>query len=277
MKKISLLLLLFLSSSQSQILNELHSPENIRKFADYLFAEKDYLRSVFEYERLTGYEFNDTIQFKIALAYQYMEKNDLALEKFSDIKSKSVFYEESEREYYKTLLQSGSYEDLQSSLINKDEKDFQRLLYLSYLFTSNGLPDKQVFSEPFPLDEQEKILYFYNQKKESPYKSSLLSGLISALIPGSGKIYLGEIGDGIAAFLASSLFAFLSYDNFSNDHNFRGWLFAGIGFFFYAGNIYGSVAAAQIYNAKVDYEFNANLREYLQNKNYFLPGNDFIK
>ncbi len=277
LKKIFLLLLLFFATSQPQTLNELHSPENIRMFADHLFSEKDYLRSVSEYERLSGLEFNDTIQFKIAFAYQSMEKYEIALGKFSNIKPESVFHDESEKEYYKTLLQSGRYEDLQSNLINKDEKDFQRLLYLSYLFTSNKLLYQQNFLEPFPSAEQEKILYFYNQKKDPTYKSSWLSGLMSAFIPGSGKIYLGEFGDGIAAFLATSLFTFLSYDNFSHDHNFRGWLFAGLGFFFYTGNIYGSVAAAQIYNAKVDYEYNANLKVYLQNKNYFLPENEFIK
>jgi TM2 domain-containing membrane protein YozV len=100
---------------------------------------------------------------------------------------------------------------------------------------------------------------------------------MSALIPGSGKIYLGEIGDGITAFIATSLLAFLSYDNFSHNHNFRGWLFAGLGFFFYAGNVYGSVAAAQIYNAKVDYEYNLNLKEYLKSKNYFLEESEFVK
>jgi TM2 domain-containing membrane protein YozV len=277
LKKIFLLLFLFFSISQSQTLNELHSPENIRKFADYLFNEKDYLRSITEYERLLEFKLNDTVLFKIALAYQSMEKYEIALEKFSEIKAESLFYEESEKEYFKILFQSGKYEELQNSIVNKDGKDFQRLLYLSYLFTSDNLPYQQNFLEFFSLTEQENILNFYNQKKDPPYKNPLLSGVISAIIPGSGKIYLGEVGDGIVAFLATSVFTFLSYDNFSNDHNFRGWLFAGLGFFFYAGNIYGSVAAAQIYNARIDYEYNANLKEYLQNKNYFLPENAFIK
>ncbi|OGU71515.1 MAG: hypothetical protein A2V93_09025 [Ignavibacteria bacterium RBG_16_34_14] len=276
MKKIFLLFFFLNSFAHSQT-STLHASENIRKFADHLFSEKDFLRSVSEYEKLLRIEHNDTLEFKIALAYQSIENNELALEKFSGIKYESVFYNESEKEYYKTLFQSGKYEELQNNLSKKDEKGFQRLLYLSYLFTSSELPDQKNFSEPFPLTERENILNFYKQKKEPPYKSSLFSGLMSAVLPGSGKIYLGEIGDGITAFLAASLFTFLSYDNFSHDHNFRGWLFAGLGFFFYTGNIYGSVTAAHIYNAKVDYEYNANLREYLQNKNYFLPPNDFIK
>jgi len=276
MKKLSLLFILFFLNLTAQTLNELHSTKNIRKFADHLFIEKDYLRSVVEYERLVINGLNDTIQFKIALAYQQMEKYDLSLQKFSEIEPASVFYEKSEREYYKTLMLSERFEDLQDSLLDKNENNFQRLLHLSYLFTSLDL-QHQNFLEPFPAAEKENILGFYIQKKDPPYKSRFLSGLLSALIPGSGKIYLGETGDGITALIATSLFSFLSYDNFLHDHNFRGWLFAGLGFFFYAGNIYGSVAATRIYNARVDFEYQNNLKEYLQNENYFLPENEFIK
>jgi hypothetical protein len=274
MKKIALVILLFFSNSISQTFNELNSHQNIKKFGDYLFNEKDYLRSIIEYERL---EDNDTIKYKIALAYQQMGQYEIALKKFSEIKSTSIFYKESEKEYYKTYFLSESYVELQNNLINKDEREFKSLLYSSYLFTNNELPYQQNFLESFSSIEQENILKFYNQKKEPPYKNLLLSGIMSALIPGSGKIYLGEIGDGITAFIATSLLAFLSYDNFSHNHNFRGWLFAGLGFFFYAGNVYGSVAAAQIYNAKVDYEYNLNLKEYLKSKNYFLEESEFVK
>jgi len=275
--KIIFLLILFSFTIKPQTSNLLHTPANTRKFADHLFSGKDYLRSVFEYGKLPEYEKNDTIEFKIPLAYQLMGKYDLALEKFLSVNKESVYYDQSVKEYYKTLLQAGRYNELQSKLANNDVKDFQRLLYLSYLFTSNELPTEQNFLEAFPLSGKESLLSFFSEKKNPPYKSSLLSGLFSAIIPGSGKIYLGEIGDGITAFIATSLFAFLSYDNFRANHDFRGWLFSGLGFFFYTGNIYGSVAAAQIYNAKVDYEYKEKLNEYLQNKNYFVPGNDFVK
>ena len=88
MKKVFLFFSLIVLPSFAQIQNELHSPENVKRFADYLFNEGDYLRSIFEYEKLTALENNDTIEFKIALAYQQMGKYELALERFSDIKTK---------------------------------------------------------------------------------------------------------------------------------------------------------------------------------------------
>jgi hypothetical protein len=276
MKKTFWILLLFTSVIKPQF-NEFHSQVNIREFADHLFCEEDYLRAVFEYEKLYDYKNNDTLEFKIALAYSKMNKYSIAAEKFSRIKANSIFYAASRQEYYKSLFQSGKFEYLQSNISNREGLEFQRLLYLSYLFSKNYLPRREEFVNKFPPEEKKDISNFYVQKKEPPYKSLFLSGILSAVIPGSGKIYTGDYGDGIFAFLATSVFTFLSYDNFNAKHNFRGWLFAGIGFFFYAGNVYGSIAATQLHNARVDYEYNSRLNEYLQNKNYFLPEYGFCK
>ena len=51
----------------------------------------------------------------------------------------------------------------------------------------------------------------------------------------------------------------------------------GFAAFFYTGNIYGSVAAAQIFNARIDFEFQNGLKIFLEQENYFLPEYDFCK
>ena len=130
---------------------------------------------------------------------------------------------------------------------------------------------------PFNEDEKKVVSSFYDWKSNPPYKSSFTAGILSAVIPGAGKMYLGEWGDGITAFLVTGLFAFLAYDNFEADHDTRAWIFTGLGAFFYAGNIYGSVAAAQIFNARIEFEFNQSLNVYLSNKNYFTPEYEFCK
>jgi hypothetical protein len=50
-----------------------------------------------------------------------------------------------------------------------------------------------------------------------------------------------------------------------------------LGAFFYAGNVYGSVAAAQIYNAKIAFEFEDGLNLYLEQNNYFMPEYNFCE
>jgi TM2 domain-containing membrane protein YozV len=139
----------------------------------------------------------------------------------------------------------------------------------SYLYEDGLNISKESFLYQFDEDETNKVSYFYDWKKDPPYKSQALAGIFSAVIPGSGKMYVGEWGDGITAFLVSGLFAFLAYDNFKADHNTRAWIFTGLGTLFYGGNIYGSVASAQIYNAKINFEFNDSLKLFLEEENYF--------
>ena len=55
--------------------------------------------------------------------------------------------------------------------------------------------------------------------------------------------------------LFTGVFTFLAVNNFRNDHPTRGWIFSGLAAYFYAGNIYGSAAAAQNYNAAVKFTF----------------------
>jgi hypothetical protein len=82
---------------------------------------------------------------------------------------------------------------------------------------------------------------------------------------------VGNITDGLTSFLVTGALTFLAVDNFKHKHNFRGWLFTGLGAFFYAGNIYGSAAAAQIFNAGIQLNFDRDVKLYFEKRNYFLP------
>jgi len=70
---------------------DFNSPHNIKKFADYLFCDKDYLRAALEYERLTDIDRTDTTEFKIALSYSYIKDYYSAIQKFSGIIKPSVY------------------------------------------------------------------------------------------------------------------------------------------------------------------------------------------
>jgi TM2 domain-containing membrane protein YozV len=112
---------------------------------------------------------------------------------------------------------------------------------------------------------------FVNRKKNPDYKNPLIAAILSGIIPGAGKIYSKRYEDGLVALVLTGLFTYLGYDNLNANHDFRGWLFTSLAFGFYAGNIYGSAASVQIYNANVDYELNTDIDEYLEQNNYFLP------
>jgi len=159
--------------------------------------------------------------------------------------------------------------------VDEYQTEGEKLFNFSYLFTDDELPAKDEFLSPFDVNEKEKLSSFYDWKKEPPYKDGTLAGIMSAIIPGSGKIYIGEIGDGIVAFITTTVFAFIAYDNFKAGHTTRAWIWTGVAAFFYAGNVYGSVAAAQVHNAKITFEFNEGLNVYLNKNNYYIKQYEF--
>jgi len=273
-------LLIPLSSLPQTTSFDFHLPENIKKFADHLFCEGDYLRAIEQYDLIKQILDNDTIEFKVMLGYSSLGFHQESNEIFKVVNDKSNFYADAYLLSLKNqlLIASKLINDSSIALFNSIQmKSFSKLTTISMLYDDEFNIPKEKFISPFDEEERNSVSSFYDYKVEPQYKSPTLAGIMSAIIPGSGKMYVGEWGDGITALLATSLFAFLAYDNFSADHTTRAWIFTGLGAFFYAGNIYGSVASAQIFNARIDFAFSNGLELFLQQQNYFLPEYDFCK
>ena len=257
---------------------DFHSPENIKKFADHLFCEGDYLRAIEQYNCVDTQFDGDTTKFKIMLGYSELNLYQYSNEILNYISTQSKIYPDG----YLLSLKNKLINKPSSLLIN-DELSFddeyavrvRKLKNISKLYDDHLSSTREDFIRPFNKDEINSVSVFYDLKTNPPYKNPALTGAMSAIIPGSGKMYVGEWGDGITALLVTSLFAFLAYDNFQAEHTTRAWIFTGLGAFFYAGNIYGSVASAQIFNARIDFEFNDGLKLFLEQENYFLPEYDF--
>ncbi len=282
MKKSLLVYLIILNSIQLAQQLDLNSPQNIKRFANYLFCEKDYLRAIDEYENYLCINEDDSIQFKIALGFLEMEKYESAIEKFSKIKSTSSFYETSRIEKLKTyflLNDSAKFISEADSIIESESQFSTNALKLQSIYNllTNKHPDKNKFLMQFNSNEKNDALKLYDEKKDPHYKSETVAGILSVLIPGAGKIYTQNYSDGITAFLLTGLFGYLAYTNFEHEHNFRGWIFTAVASGFYAGNVYGSVASAQIFNAKINFEFTNGVKLFLENNNYFMPQYDFCK
>ncbi len=284
MKTFILILFLILSINIRPQDNQFNfnSPDNIRKFADFLFCDRDYLRAALEYERILGISGDDTLRFKIGLSYSCTGKYDYAIKNFSGINYTSFYYDNSKLEILKSNFLMNNFAGLRTYYRNtflKKVKNFReegkKLFNFSYLFTDEPLPEEDEFLSPFEMNEREQLTAFYNWKNDPPYKSGAIAGIMSAVIPGSGKMYAGEVSDGIVALLVTGVAAFFAYDNFRAGHTTRAWIFTGLTAFFYGGNVYGSVAAAQVHNAKIKFEYNESVKQYLEENNYYSPEYDF--
>lgn len=281
-KQLLIIYLILLNSVQFAQNLDLKSPQNIKSFADYLFCEKDYLRAIDEYENYLRIKENDSIQFKVAYGFLEMGRFENAIQNFAKVKPTSAFYEATKIEKLKTfylLNDSLKFISEADSIITSESPFANNALKLKNvsLLLTNNLPDKNKFLKPFDAYQKEDVLSFYNQKTNTGYKSGTVAGILSAIIPGSGKIYTENYSDGITAFLFTGLFGYLAYTNFDHDHNLRAWIFTAVASGFYAGNVYGSVASAQIFNARINFEFDKGVKLFLENNNYFMPDYDFCK
>lgn len=265
--------------AQTDSANTFHSPENVLKFADYLYCQKDYLRAISEYESLLKLPnvSSDTIKFKIALGFSKMGDFKEAENRFNQLALESSFSEEARLELYKSKFFTDSFTSLRqmynekSLLPEKYNQPVKSLYYTSYLLDNAPLPDEGEFLQAYPSYAKNEMEKFYLRKNDPPYKSPVKAALLSAIIPGLGKAYAGEWGDGLTSLIVTGVLSYVSYDNLRAHHNFRGYLFGGLAALFYAGNVYGSAAQAQIFNAQVDFTFTTDLKLYLNNHNYFLP------
>jgi hypothetical protein len=258
--------------------NPLKSDENRKLFADYLYCQQDYLRAAEEYESLSKTKLSDTILYKIGKSYSIIGNTDKALNYFSSIQSNSSLLKNAVLEEARIFYITEDSYSLNKIVNDVDTSSIELKKILIAFYLKANLLDK-VNNGLFLFNDDDiiRLKIFYERRENPTYKSEVIAGVLSAIIPGSGKMYVGEWGDGITAFLVTGLFAFLAYDNFRADHTTRAWIFTGLGAFFYAGNVYGSVASAQIFNAKIDFEFNDGLKLFLEKKNYFLPEYDFCK
>ena len=85
-------------------------------------------------------------------------------------------------------------------------------------------------------------------------KSPVLAGIISGLIPGSGKIYAGKTGAGIASMISTIGVGLITWENYhkAGIKNAKTIIFGGIFAVSYISNIYGSVVSVKV--NEIEYE-----------------------
>jgi len=256
-----------------------YAPQNILRFAEYLYDEKDYLRAAGEYQRYLFYsqEEADSTLYKIALCYGLigkMEKSIGVLQKIlkeypqSDI-STSASYQIG-YSYFLMGQHAHSISHLEGAIKEngmEDEKEawnFKRLVGFNYLQQKRWDDANQLFGSLalMNVDENSKaaalnLSRYAEEGKHLPRKNRFLAGCFSAILPGSGKVYTGRAYDGLYSFVILGLTGWQTYEGFRKGgaNSPKGWFFGTLSGIFYLGNVYGSVLSAQIYNRRVEDSF----------------------
>ena len=104
--------------------------------------------------------------------------------------------------------------------------------------------------------EKEKLKTYYTEIKNHKNKSMVTGGLLSSFIPGSGKIYAGKTGEGIASFIIVAAAGATAYENYKKlgAKNIKTILFGSLFAVVYIGNIYGTVFTIKLANEEFNHE-----------------------
>jgi hypothetical protein len=91
---------------------------------------------------------------------------------------------------------------------------------------------------------------FLHRSETLSHRSPWLAALLSAVLPGAGRAYIGRWGDGSFSLVITGAPAGFAAYEFSRSGvtSVGGWVLASVGGLFYLGDIYGSAIGAVLYN-----------------------------
>ena len=268
---------LFFAAAEEPI--KYYTPENVRKFADFLYEQGDYLRAASEYQRYLFYNLKDgtdseKIRYRIAVCYRFGGKTEQAIQSFEALLRTDPESQFASRVYYQIgatyflmdqFDQSAQFlrEALPRIIDTRQHAEAEKLIGLSYLMQKQWSEAGEVFktlqgSDVLVVSEKAKVYYRYAEVgARLPSRSPLLAGFFSTIIPGTGRLYTGRLGDALTSFFVVGITGWQAYDGFRRDgiSSVKGWTLGTLGGIFYVGNIYGSVISARVYNRHVADEF----------------------
>lgn len=237
--------------------------ENSHKFANYLYNTKQYSLAIHELERINYFCDTDSATRLIMIkTYRKLKEYDKANQfytsaNFDQLKKMNPEYR---LEYMRLLMLQNKYAEVQKSI----EKGLDFRQKNEYSLGIELL--QQNYSEAYALSKQYSELQSFvmhglttiaQKSYQTTRKKPWLSMLMSAVIPGSGKMYCGYWGDGLVSLLFSASSAFFSYRAFNKygTEKVYPWIAGGLAVSYYTGNVYGGYKAAKRYNNNLNNEF----------------------
>ncbi len=206
------------------------SPEEILLFARNLEKEGDYFRAITEYKRYLYYNDVDSIRYRIANIYIREGDYGNALSIMDEIKNRDKDYNNIKGWiFYKA--------DLLDSAKKYWEDKKIGLIFIKENRCSDGIGILNI------------------QEKCPTYKNPYLGSILSMIIPGSGRIYAGRLGDGIFSLVTIISTGYSAYYYYKKDYYLVAGILAGVTGVFYAGEIFGSFVSVKIYNNRLKLEF----------------------
>ena len=249
--------------AEAQVDSSHKDEEQLYRFARFLKTEKEYKFAVEEFERL-NYLYPNNINYIKDLLYcsrQNGEFNRIASQfKIDNNTPKDIIFE-----YALGMVGVEKNNDaiqlITSNGILKDEKygpNGGKFIYAVDLLNGKFPEDNHLISD-------QKLLSLKVEYINMPTKSPVKAGILSTMLPGSGRVYTNDWKNGLLGFLFIAGTGWQSYSRFkkSGISSVGGWIYGGLSVGFYLGNIYGSVVSAKKYNRSQKKRIDEKTHRYL--------------
>lgn len=238
-------------------------------FADNLFEAQEYYRAIGEYERYLhacqeitdGCEQVSHARLRIAEAYRRGGARERAIELFAAIEAgDSAQAAEAGWRHAQTLTEledytaaAASYGRFASRFPADSRADEARWLTIWSHIRARELEPARTAAKAVSEDSAHhaasvSLLEDLDRVDDLPRRSPVVSGLLSAALPGAGQAYVGRWRDALSSLLMNALWTSAALIAL-NQQEYAVAVIVGAGeLFWYGGNIFGAITAAHRFN-----------------------------
>jgi tetratricopeptide (TPR) repeat protein len=262
-------------SGQVEKILESHSANIfLEGFAKELYSQKDYERAYNEFDRFV---FLNKGKLNLDSTFMYLAKCSIGLKRYDNANKilKNLLdspYDKHNAELRNSAVYFYSYSlflqeknEMSLKILNTEspqDTSFIKssLIALNYLQLRNYKLSKEAILNKNPNNSE--ILFLIDNGEKISYKSPFLAGLFSAIIPGTGKIYTERTFDGLFSLISIGILTWRAYLGFHEDqyNSTSFWFYGSLSALLYAGNVYGSVKSAELYNEQLNVNYNFKIR-----------------
>ncbi len=263
-----LVVLLLLAAVCAHADTDYFAPENLKKFAESLYSEGDFLRAAGEYQRylLVADATVDRTPVLLRIGQCFRQGGEplkaagyftQVLTRNPDPATGEQAATELARAYFDAHDDTRTLATLDAHPAHAVPYPYQQQLLRGLVYVRRQAWVKAVAAlTPGPglsNDESAELTELRQMADKGAhlhYKSRLMAGVLSALLPGAGKLYAGRPKDALGTLMILGSTSYLAYRAFQADGRGSawGWVYGAFSAGLYAGDIYGAAVAVQVTN-----------------------------
>ena len=235
------------------------------KFIDHLVNKGDFKEALFLLDSTdcSSLQLNDSVNYLRGWSLYSLMRLSSSSESLVKVAPSSSFYLKSHFFAAYNYSHIGNYKDAMEVLTNIKGTDEKQVSLKNYqiagvqLLQGNmeGFEEslKSVNRSYYEISESANVIQKMSDDiKSHKSKSPFTAGLLSGIIPGSGKFYAGKKGEAISAFISTTGLGIVTWENYrkSGLKSLRTLAFGTAFAISYVANIWGSVVTVNIFETE---------------------------